>query len=246
MKLLIKEKVVPIAVIMVSITVTAWLFFDFALISVGLLGMVPVALRKKRQEAVRRKKGELNLAFKDALVCLENGLAVGYSPESSVREAVKSLEQLYGAEHEIVLEFRRMTKQLHLGRSLEQVFTEFGERSGVEDIRQLADIFSVVKRTGGNLGQVLRQTGSVLQDKIDLKRELHTAIAAKQMEFHMMGLVPYGILLYLKLCAPGMSAGLYGNAFGIGFMSVVFVLYQVLKALGEWIIRGEIGKLEGE
>ena len=241
-----KERAVSIVTVFASILLTAWLFFDFSPVSLGLLGMLPLTLRRKRQEAVRRQKWELNLAFKDALICLENGLAVGYSPESSVQEAVKNLEQLFGAEHEITKEFQRMTKQLQLGMSMEKVFSEFGERSGIEDIRQLADIFSVVKRTGGNLGQVLRQTGSVLQEKIELKRELHTAIAAKQMEFRLMCLVPYGILLYLKLCAPAMSEGLYGNTFGILFMGAVFAIYQGLKFFGERIIRGEIGKLEGE
>lgn len=200
---------------------------------------------QRKKELLRRKKWELNLAFKDALVCLENSLAVGYSPESSVRESVRSLEQLHGRDHEICREFRVMVKQMDLGTGMEEVFLDFGKRSDVEDIKQLADIFAVVKRTGGNLAQVLRQTGSVLQDKIELKRELRTTIAAKQMEFQIMCAVPYGILLYLKLCAPAMSSALYHNTFGILFMWGVLGAYFGLKLLGEHIIRGEVGKLEG-
>lgn len=206
---------------------------------------VPVALYFRRKEEKRKQKWELNLAFKDALVCLENSLAVGYSPESSVRESVKHLEQLYGKQHAICLEFRRMAKQMDLGSSMEEVFLEFGKRTGVADIKQLAEVFSIVKRTGGNLSQVLRQTGSVLQDKIELKRDLHTTIAAKQMEFQVMCGVPYGILLYLKLCAPAMSRSLYHNIFGIVFMWGVLAAYMGLKVLGEHIIRGETGKPEG-
>lgn len=224
---------------------TAWLFFDFAPVSLLLSVYIPVAMFLHWQEYKRQRKWELNLAFKDALVCLENSLAVGYSPESSVQESVKSLEQLYGREHEICREFKRMVKQMELGTSMEEVFLEFGRRSGVEDIRQLADIFSIVKRTGGNLGQVFRQTGSVLQEKIELKRELHSAIASKRMEFRIMQLMPYGILLYLKLCAPTMSEGLYHNLFGIIFMWCVLAVYFALHLFGEHIIRAEIGKLEG-
>ena len=93
---------------------------------------------------------------------------------------------------------------------------------------------------------VLRQTGSVLQDKIELKRELHTAIAAKQMEFRVMCVVPYGILLYLKLFAPAMSGALYHNVFGILFMWGVWFAYLALKWLGEFIIRGELGRSEAK
>lgn len=221
------------------------MFFDFAAVSLVLLLYIPVALFQRKKEVRRQQKWELNLAFKDALVCLENSLAVGYSPESSVKESVKSLEQLYGREHAICREFRRMHQQIELGTSMEEAFFEFGRRSQVEDIKQLADIFAIVKRTGGNLSQVLRQTGSVLQEKIELKRDLHTAIAAKRMEFQIMCGVPYGILLYLKLCAPAMSSALYHNLFGILFMWGVLAAYLGLKFLGGHIIRGEAGKLEG-
>lgn len=225
---------------------TAWLFFDFAIVAWFLAGYVPIALHLRKNEEKRKQKWELNLAFKDALICLENSLAVGYSPESSVKESVKHLEQLHGREHAICHEFRRMAKQMDLGSSMEEVFLEFGRRSDVADIKQLAEVFAVVKRTGGNLSLVLRQTGSVLQDKIELKRELYTAIAAKRMEFQIMCGVPYGILLYLKLCAPAMSRALYHNTFGILFMWCVLAAYYGLKMLGEHIIRSEVGKAEGE
>ena len=241
----VKQKLLSLGMVMGKVLLTAWLFFDFALISVLLLVYVPIALWQKRKERIRQKKWELNLAFKDALVCLENSLAVGYSPESSVREAIKNLEQLYGKDHDICREFRIMVKQMDLGTGMEEVFLDFGKRSDVSDIKQLADIFAVVKRTGGNLAQVLRQTGSVLQDKIELKRELRTTIAAKQMEFRIMCAVPYGILFYLKICAPAMSSSLYHNTFGMLFMWGVLTAYLGLKFLGEWIIRGEVGKLEG-
>lgn len=241
----IKQKILPVVMVLSSVLLTSWLFFDFAVVSLLLLFYVPVSLHLRKKEAYRKKKWELNLAFKDALVCLENNLAVGYSPESSVREAVKNLEQLYGREHAICREFKRMAKQMDLGANVEEVFLEFGRRSDVADVKQLADIFAIVKRTGGNLSQVLRQTGSVLQEKIELKRELHTVIASKRMEFHIMCVVPYGILFYLKLCAPAMSKGLYHNRFGILFMWGVLAAYFGLKLLGEHIIRGEVGKLEG-
>lgn len=245
MEKLMKQRIVPVVLVLSSVGLTAWLFFDFAKVSLLLLLYVPVALCRQNKERQRQQKWELNLAFKDALVCLENSLAVGYSPESSVRESIKSLEQLYGREHGICREFRYMTKQMDLGVGMEDVFLEFGERTQVADIKQLADIFSIVKRTGGNLSQVLRQTGSVLQEKIELKRELHTTIAGKRMEFRVMCVVPYGILFYLKLCAPAMTGTLYHNLFGILFMWIMLAAYLGLKWLGERIIRGEIGKLEG-
>lgn len=237
---IIKQLWIPFLLELSFVIVTAWLFFDFSWISFLLIGYFPFALKKRWEERKKQKKWELNLCFKDAIACLENSLAVGYSPENSLKETAKELEQLYGAEHELCLSFRQMIKQIELGSNIEQVFLEFGKQSGVEDIRQLAEIFSIVKRTGGNLGQVLRQTSSVLQDRIELKRELHTVIAAKKLEFQVMCIVPYGILFYLKLCASSMSRSLYHTGFGMTFMCIVLCVYFGMKAFGERIIQGEI------
>lgn len=220
--------------------ITAWLFFDFSIFSLGLLFFLPIALHKRYKESIRQKKWELNLAFKDAITCFSNHLAVGYSPESSLKGVVKELEQLYGKEAEICFEFRQMIKQIELGSNIEQVFLEFGRRSEVEDIQQLAEIFSIVKRTGGNLGQVLKKTEGILQDKIELKRELTIAIASKKLEFQVMCFVPYGILFYLKLYVPTMSNILYDTTLGTMVMFVVWISYCVMKAIGDWMIQGEL------
>ena len=228
-----------------TVLLTAWLFFDYSVACLGVFLYLPVGVWLAWKEEGRKEKWKLNLAFKDALTCLENSLAVGYSPENCLRETVKDLEQLYDKEDTICCWFRRMLKQVEMGQSMEQAFLEFGTESGVEDIRQLAEVFSIVKRTGGNLGSVLRQTSGVLQGKIELKRELHTTIASKKTEFRIMCVVPYGILLYLKLCAPSMSDVLYHNVPGMLFMWGVLLLYLLLKFWGEHIVQGEIGKLEG-
>lgn len=245
MKNRMKQSLLPFLRVLSPLLLTAWLFFDFSLVSLLLLLYVPVAVIRQKKVEKQKQKWNLNLAFKDALICMENSLAVGYSAENSVKEAAKNLEQLYGKEHAICLEFRRMAKQMELGTGMEEVFLEFGNRSDVADIKQLADIFAIVKRTGGNLAQVLRQTGGVLQEKIELRRELRTTVSAKEMEFKIMCGVPYGILLYLKLCAPAMSRALYHNTFGIVFMWGILAVYFGMKLLGEHIIRAEVGKLEG-
>lgn len=244
MENLIRQKVVPVMGSVFLLVLTIWIFFDFEKSAWLLFLYLPFDLKRKWKKQKRQRKWELNLAFKDALVFLQNSLAVGYSPESSIRETLKNLEQLYGETHDICNGFRRMVQQMELGVCVEDVFFEFGQRSDVEDIKQLADIFAVVKRTGGNLSQVLRQTGGVLQDKIELKRELHTTIGAKRMEFQIMCVVPYGIILYLRFCAPAMCEALYHNLVGILFMWCVLAAYLGLKLLGEHIIHCEVGKLE--
>lgn len=220
--------------------VTAWLFFDFAPIALLLLPYVPYDAFRRLHRQKEAERWQLALAFRDMLLYLQNGLAAGRSPESSMEETARGLEHLYGVKSAIVSECRLMLSQMSTGYSMERAFEEFGERSKVDEIRQFAEVFLVAKRTGGEIGRVIRQTCAVLQDKLELKRELRTAVAAKEMEFRIMCFIPHGILLYLRLCAPSMSAPLYGNAFGAVFMSGVFLFWFALSAFGNHLVHSGI------
>lgn len=221
---------------------TMWSFFDFSVYSVGVLLLAPVEMARERKKKRKEKIRRLNLAFRDAMLYLRNALTAGYSPEGGMKEALKGLEQLYSPNHRICLEFRRMVSQMELGSSMEEVWLSFGERSGSEDIRQFAEIFSVVKRTGGDLGTVLYQTSEVIQDKIELSRELYTTLAARETEFRMMCIIPHGILLYLQFFAPSMCESLYHNAFGIAFMWIIFLFYSGIRFAGEGILQKGIAR----
>ena len=43
----------------------------------------------------------------------------------------------------------------------------------------------------------------MLGDKIDVKKEIETTLAAKKAEQMVMSLMPAGIIIYLKLTSPG-------------------------------------------
>lgn len=220
--------------------ITAWLFFDLEPISFLLLLFVPWAAKKRWKQQKEKERWRLTLGFRDALLYLKNGLAAGYSPEGSMREAAKGLEQLLGKQHPMTKEMHFMLSQLTTGYSMEQVCSEFAARSKIEEAKQFAELFSIVKRTGGNLPGVIRQMGIIVQEKTELKRELHTVIAAKEAEFRIMSCIPHAILLYLKLCSPSMTATLYHNTFGIFFMSGMLMFYAGLQLLGTQIVRTKI------
>lgn len=219
---------------------TMWSFFDFSVCSFWVLILVPIYILRARKSRKQEKEWQLTLAFQDALLYFRNALLAGYSPENGMRETLKGLQQMYQKTHPICRGFRRMLSGMELGSSMEEVWLSFGECSGSEDIRHFAEILSVVKRTGGDISLVLRQSGDIIQDKIEVKRELRAAIASKEAEFQIMCVLPYAILLYLKLFAPSMSSSLYHNTFGIAFMCGAFLWYLGLWYLGEKIIQREM------
>ncbi|MDD3217586.1 MAG: type II secretion system F family protein [Lachnospiraceae bacterium] len=207
----------------------------FLLIPVGIWWV----LQRKNACQIKRKQ-RLNLQFKDALSALRISLQAGYSLENAVLETYKDLQKIYQSQDEIVQEFRYLVRQMRIQVPVEQLFVELSDRSGVEDIENFASVFSIAKRTGGNLAAILEQTAVRLSDKIDVKKEIEASIASKKFEQNIMALMPAGIILYMRICSPDFLNGLYGNMLGIAIMTVCLGIYLGAYQLGRKIVTIEV------
>lgn len=221
--------------------VTAWLFYDLEPVSLVLLGCIPFFARSFEKKKRRELLQAMDIQFKDALQYLKNGLDAGYSAEHSLADAAKGLEGLYGRKAVITREFEKMAGKMSTGMTMEQAFGEFADNVNVAAVREFSELFKILKRTGGNLNKVIKRTVSNLNDTINLRRDLNVVIAAKRGEFTIMSAIPYGILLYLKLLAPEMSAPLYHNTFGIAFMTGMLAGCAVCFVLGRSMIDRTLG-----
>ena len=95
-----------------------------------------------------------------------------------------------------------MESQLKVSVPVEELFRSLGERCGIEDMENFATVFT--QRSGPEVICQNRQTSArMLGDKIDVKKEIETTLAAKKAEQMVMSLMPVGIIIYLKLTSPG-------------------------------------------
>jgi len=115
-----------------------------------------------------------------------------------------------------------------------------GERCGIEDMENFAAVFYTAKRTGGDMSGIIQTSARMLGDKIDVKKEIETTLAAKKAEQMVMSLMPAGIILYLKLTSPGFLGVLYGNPFGIAAMTLCLGIYGFSYWLGRKIVDIEV------
>ena len=98
---------------------------------------------------------------------------------------------------------------------VEQVLEEFAERVPSEDVKSFVTVFVTAKKSGGDMIGIIRNTTSQIGDKIEVKREIDTLLAAKKYEFQIMSMVPYGIIAYMSLSFSDFMEELYGNVTGI-------------------------------
>jgi tight adherence protein B len=156
---------------------------------------------------------------------LVSALSAGYSMENAVHEVKKDLMLIYPEKSLILCETRYILQQVSLDVGLDVLFTDLGERSGCEDIIDFACIYATVKRTGGNLITVMKQTAQNISDKIEIKREIDTLISGKKLEAKFMCMIPIFMILYLRIFSPGFIDPLYEGFTGRLLMTAALIIY---------------------
>ena len=203
---LIKNIIVPLGII-VFLAILCYNSLFFALL---LLPYIPYHLAVTKNKLKEARKWKLNMQFKDCINCISSALESGYSIENALKEAYLDMKLSYNEEDLIMKEMRGIISAVENNRTVEEIFLDFSLRSGVDDIKSFADIFATAKRTGGNLILIIKSTADVIHTRVELKRELRTVIASKKYEADIMKLIPFGILIYLRVFSTSSSVSKRG------------------------------------
>jgi len=212
-----------------------WLFYK----SVYALLLWPVIVfiyhRFYKKQVERQNIERLNLQFKDALVSITAALRAGHSIENAIRESLSEMTLMYGDSSLICTEFKKMVNKLSLGFPAEEVFLESANESKAEDIETFAEVFSIAKRTGGNMTEIIKKTSDDITAKADTKNEINVLIAAKRLEKNIMCLMPIAMILFIDFTAKDLLSPLYGNIKGVVIMSAALAIYA-----GAYVMAGKI------
>ncbi|MCR5417676.1 MAG: type II secretion system F family protein [Lachnospiraceae bacterium] len=206
--------------------------------SVGLMGIagIPFYVRSKAKQLCQRRKQELLVQFQDLIRSYSTALKAGYSVENAFKEAYADLKYLYEDKALIMMECARMVDRMKNGHGIDELMLDLGKRSGLEDITDFASVFSVAKKSGGNLGAMIADTTQRISEKLSVTEEIRLMFASKALDQRIMNLVPVGIMLYILLGNPDYFEPLYKNAAGIAIMTAALGLYAAAYFLARKIM----------
>ncbi|MBR2186281.1 MAG: type II secretion system F family protein [Lachnospiraceae bacterium] len=215
----------------------AWTFYrSLPVFFILLIPSEIIFLRHIRQNLIEKRKYELSLEFREAIMAVLSSLNAGYSVENAFIEAGRVMEGLYG-ESLITEEFRILTRRLRSNEALEKILLDLAWRSGIEDIADFAGVFSAAKRSGGDFTRIIRKAADSIGDKMDIMREIRTSISARKYETKIMELVPFVIIVYLSLSSSGFLSSLYHGVTGTVVMTVCLALYATGFLMAEKITK---------
>ena len=217
-----------------------YLFYDSWLSVLLVIPGLCLYLVQWQKEQCHKKEQEFREQFKTGIQAMASAMNVGYSVENAVREAARDMKPLFQKECRIQKEFNRMIHQLDMNRTAEQVLSEFAERVAQEDVDSFVTVFITAKRTGGDSITIIRNAVRDIGEKIEVEKEIQTFLAAKKLEFKVMCVIPFGIILYMRLAFPEFMGVLYGNLLGVVLMSVCLGIYVAAYKIGRDLVDIEV------
>lgn len=207
------------------------------------LWMSPLSLlgaAAEQRGRLEKRKKELAGQFKESMMILASSLSAGFSIENGLAASVEELSMLYGRDGMIVREFAFMVQQIRTNRPVEKVLEDFAERSGLEDVQNFAEVFSVAKRSSGDLGGIMRHTAEIIRDKMQVREEILTMTASRQFEQKIMNMIPFFIVFYVESSSPGFFGQMYGTGLGRMLMSGCLVAYVISYVAAKRILEIEV------
>lgn len=222
------------------ICIVSYLFYGTVLCAVILSPYLIRYLISWKKQTIQRKKQEFQLQFKEAILSISAALNVGYSVENALKEAWKDLQLLYKKDEKILYELQYMVRQMEMKLPIERILQEFAKRTQDEEVSLFVTVFSMAKKSGGDMVEIIQNASNHIGEKIDIKREIQTVMAAKKFEFRIMCAIPFAMICYLKLSFPSFLQVLYGNVFGVVVMTICLGVYVFALEMGKRIVEIEV------
>ena len=197
-------------------------------------------IKSWEKQYIKKKQQTFRMQFKETIQSLAAGLNVGYSVENALREATKELKEIYKKDDVILRELHYMIRQLQMNQTAEQVLGEFASRTGEEDVQTFVTVFGMAKRSGGDTMEIIRNAVRQIGEKIDVEREIETVLAAKKLELKILSIIPFAMILYLRISFPEFLQVLYGNVGGAVVMSICLLVYWISYEAGRKIVEIEV------
>ena len=192
--------------------------------------LFPLALKKKlKQRRMEKLRGE----FKDAILAVASGL-------NAFAVSLKEMEEIHGSDSMIAKEIRLILRKVRMNLTFEDALGDFAARSGLDDVKNFADVFLAARKSGGELMRIITRTAEIIGEKIRIQEEILTATASKRMEQRIMSGIPVLIVIYIELTSPGFFGILYTTLIGRMLMTVCLAVYLASCWLADYFLEIEV------
>lgn len=194
----------------------------------GMILTFPVMIlyvKYAKEKLIRKKKHNLEIQFKDAILAMASSLQAGYSLGYAFEDTLEISREVYGSSSMIVSLFEKVVWGQKLNIPMDQLLEELAERSQLEEVGNFAEVIKVTRRYGGNLPDMIQKLAGVIEDRLTVKAEILSVTTSVRYEAYVMDVIPVAIIWYMNMTGPSFLAILYSGFAGRLFMTVCMFIY---------------------
>ena len=216
-------------------TTTTYICNFIAVVLTGFIAgklILPVVVankKEKRQKALAKQ-------FRDMLDTITTSIGAGKNIPEAFLTARNDLAVQYSEDSDIVHEIDVINDGIRNSVLIEDLLEDFGERSGIDDIKSFANVFKICYKKGGNIKDVIRNTHSILSDKMTIKEEIETLVTANKFEQNIMIVMPVALIALIKFSSPDFAAN-FTSTTGIISTTIAVALFVVSYFIGRKILK---------
>lgn len=196
-----------------------------------------VVKEKLKKERKNYRNSEFLEGFLNGIRVLNASLQAGFSMERAFIEVEKEAKILYGDKDFFYQEMVLLNRSVAMNISIEKLFAEFANRTGMEEIIQFSEILNYGKRTGGNWKQIIDVTVCRMNEKQEVRKQIEVMVAEKKLEQQVMNLIPLGILFLLQISSWEYMKVMYHNILGVCIMTIALGIYIFALYISEHFLE---------
>lgn len=198
----------------------------------GVVGVIAgkLFLPIRVKSIIQKRKTELAHQFRDMLESLNTSLGSGKNVTDSFISVLDDLKLQYSEDAYILYELKVIISGIHNNVAIEDLLEDFGNRSGNEDIKSFANVFRIAYRTGGNIKDIIRNTHSIISEKMEISDEIETLVTSNKTEQNIMIVMPIILISVIKMMSPEFAenfvspAGIISTTISIGFYVLAYFI----------------------
>lgn len=196
-------------------------------------GRLFVPMRVK--SIIAKRRNELNHQFRDMLEALTTSLGAGKNVNDSFFSVYEDMKVQYDSDAYILKELEVIISGIHNNVAIEDVLQDFGNRSDIDDVKSFANVFKISYRKGGNIKDIIRNTHSILSDKMEIAEDIETLVTSNKMEQNIMIIMPIALIGVIKMMSPEFAAN-FVTPTGIISTTVSIVIFVVAYFIGKAVL----------
>ncbi len=186
-----------------------------ALVLAGVGAAFPMILLRS---ALSKRADRLREQLPDVLTIMASSLRAGHSVLQSLDTVAKEIA------HPAAAEFQRVVAEIRLGRPAEDALESLAERVGSADFKWAVLAVNIQREVGGNLAEILDTVADTLRERAMLRRQIKVLTAEGRLSAWVLGLLPFGIALYMFAVNPSYIGLLFHSTYGIIMLIVAGAL----------------------